>query len=126
MENCSNCRHDEKLCNESPCADCIPKGTLELLNWESKQEISKTTKTTFIPKEPSTCPAHYDLGGGLQVIDVRKALLRKLDGAVNPVQIDLWSRSWEYLTRCWFKGQTLSDLKKARDYLNWLIEETEK
>ena len=37
---------------------------------------------------------------------------------------DCWSRSWEYLTRMWGKNG-LEDAKKARFYLDRMIEKME-
>ena len=70
-------------------------------------------------------PKHYQILPGVEVIDVRKALLVKMDGTYSPIAVDMWSRSWEYLTRFMDKNG-LEDLEKARVYLDWLIEEVKK
>ena len=75
--------------------------------------------------EPVHSPKHYMLFPGVEVIDVRKALLVKMDGIYSPIAIDMWSRSWEYLTRFMDKNG-LEDLEKARVYLDWLINEVKK
>lgn len=64
---------------------------------------------------------HYQLLDGVEVIDVRESLLMKIDAAqmLNAVEIDLWSRAWEYLTRFMEKGG-MEDLKKAENYLHRL------
>lgn len=77
-------------------------------------------------------PSHYMLLPGVEVIDVRRAILDKIessrsddDSCPTYYQVDCWSRSWEYLTRCWAKNG-LEDLKKSLKYLEWLIEDIEK
>jgi hypothetical protein len=77
-------------------------------------------------------PVHYVIAPGLEVIDVREALLEKLDFHYSDVpglkpksfQIDCWSRAWEYLTRIFFKNG-LEDAKKAMYYLDTLINSME-
>lgn len=70
-------------------------------------------------------PKHYQLLPGIEVIDVRVALLERMPEDADRVAVDHWSRAWEYLTRMWNKNG-LEDAKKARVYLNWLIERLEK
>jgi len=65
-------------------------------------------------------PQHYCLMPGIEVYDVRHAILRKTSG-VSPSNIDDWSRSWEYLTRMWLKDNNIEDAKKAQWYLARLI-----
>ena len=79
---------------------------------------------------PVSCPNHYQLWPGVEVIDVRKALLDKIDRMPQETrpsayQIDCWSRAWEYLTRCWGKNE-LEDLEKSLTYLTWLIDDMKK
>lgn len=72
-------------------------------------------------------PSHYKLTGNLEVIDVRDAILGKMQSS-NPTlpfsHVDAWSRSWEYLTRAYQKDG-LQDLKKAHWYLSRLIKLSE-
>jgi hypothetical protein len=72
-----------------------------------------------------TNPKHYQLLPGVEVKDVRKAILDAIDNPPSLHAVDCWSRSWEYLTRGWQKNE-LEDFKKAQVYLGWLIEELEK
>ena len=65
-------------------------------------------------------PPHYQIMEGVEVIDVRKGLMDKIPSNVPFSQVDDWSRSWEYITRMWGKNG-LEDAKKARFYLNRLI-----
>jgi hypothetical protein len=64
-------------------------------------------------------PPHYQILPGIEVYDVRMALLAKVDAPAG--QVDDWSRAWEYLTRMWQKNG-LEDAKKCRWYLDKLIE----
>lgn len=70
-------------------------------------------------------PKHYDLGNGMEVIDVRKVLLDKIDSSMEVYldmhQVDCWSRAWEYLTRFMDKNGE-EDLKKAKFYLDRLVD----
>ena len=70
-------------------------------------------------------PRHYQLLPGVEVKDVRKAILDNIETSPTLYAVDCWSRSWEYLTRMWGKNG-LEDAKKARVYLDWLITELEK
>lgn len=69
-------------------------------------------------------PSHYQLLPGVEVIDVRMAILGNMPESVTRAEADHWSRAWEYLTRMWGKNG-LEDAKKARVYLDWLIAEME-
>lgn len=69
-------------------------------------------------------PSHYALLPGVEVIDVRDAIFAKMPADVPHDVADCWSRSWEYLTRMWGKNG-LEDAKKARFYLNRLIDKME-
>lgn len=70
-------------------------------------------------------PSHYALLPGVEVIDVRDALFAKMPVDVPHDVADCWSRSWEYLTRMWGKNG-LEDAKKARFYLDRMIEKMER
>lgn len=70
-------------------------------------------------------PSHYALLPGVEVIDVRDALFAKMPTDVPYDVVDCWSRSWEYLTRMWGKNG-LEDAKKARFYLDRMIEKMER
>ena len=70
-------------------------------------------------------PPHYMITEDIEVIDVRHALLEKMnqlivDGKLTAVEVDYWSRAWEYLTRCFFKNG-LEDAGKCEYYLLRLI-----
>lgn len=69
-------------------------------------------------------PPHYQLLPGVDVISVRDAIFEKIPAGTTYDVVDCWSRSWEYLTRMWGKNQ-LEDAKKARFYLDRMIEKME-
>lgn len=65
---------------------------------------------------------------GLEVKDVREAILNKLqeeDIVVPYADIDDWSRAWEYLTRCFFKNGS-EDIKKSKWYVDALTNRIKK
>lgn len=71
-------------------------------------------------------PNHYvlDTSSALEVGDVRKMILDKLQSMKHPYsynQIDSWSRAWEYLTRAFFKNG-VEDLLKAKQYIDSVID----
>lgn len=55
-------------------------------------------------------PSHYDFPGGVQVIDITKHLDFLAGNVVK------------YVCRAGRKGDKVTDLLKARQYLDWLIE----
>lgn len=70
-------------------------------------------------------PPHYQLREGYEVYDLRQDLAKKAQSASVPHdQYSDWDRIIEYTARCWEKNG-LEDLKKARWYLNKLIEKME-
>ena len=83
---------------------------------EEKDAISEVFEVDMV-----NAPPHYQIMPGVEVIDVRKGLMEKIPSNVPFCQTDDWSRSWEYITRMWGKNG-LEDAKKARFYLNRLID----
>jgi hypothetical protein len=69
-------------------------------------------------------PPHYQLLPGVEVYDVRQALLDKMPGGTPYDQVSDWDRASEYIMRMWQKNG-LEDAKKARWYLDKLIEKME-
>jgi hypothetical protein len=70
-------------------------------------------------------PPHYQLRPGYEVYDLRQDLAAK--AAQHDVPYDQysdWDRALEYLLRMWGKNE-VEDAKKARWYLNKLIEKLE-
>tara|TARA_R110002167_G_scaffold189377_1_gene391503 strand:- start:122 stop:394 length:273 start_codon:yes stop_codon:yes gene_type:complete len=73
-------------------------------------------------------PNHYLIKPGLEVMEVRESLLNKLDteGIVVPaVDIDDWSRAWEYLTRAFFKNGA-EDIEKSHYYIKRMVRRIKK
>lgn len=64
--------------------------------------------------DPVTNPEHYDLGGGLEVLDVIEALGWGKDY--------LRANACKYLLRHERKGDPITDLRKARYCIDRLIE----
>jgi hypothetical protein len=65
-----------------------------------------------VPYDRSVSPDHYDFNG-VQVIDITRHLSFTLGNVVK------------YVTRAGRKGDALTDLLKARKYLDWAIEDAE-
>ena len=86
-----------------------PSGTWDHLNPLEKDMVEK--------------PPHYQVGG-IETIEVIKA---KLGGGKSEHWHGyLLGNIIKYTTRAKYKGKFLEDLKKARYYLNVLIEDSEK
>lgn len=111
--------NEETLNNKYVCDlvwdELIDEGSISLFKIISMGETKQDTVNN---------PKHYQLMQGVEVINVRDAILNKLPANVPYKQIDSWSRSWEYLTRMWEKGK-LEDAKKAKWYLERLINQME-
>lgn len=89
------------------------------------EERSKNIEGT-VDSDAVYKPSHYQLLPWVEVIDVRQAILNQMNPTHQSLfAVDCWSRSWEYLTRMWGKNR-LEDARKAKVYLEWLIEELEK
>ena len=74
----------------------------------------------FVPKEENDSvshPNHYQSKSGLETIDVIQAFTEDLTG----VESFYTGNILKYMCR-WKKKNGLKDLKKARQYLDWLIE----
>jgi hypothetical protein len=70
-------------------------------------------------------PPHYQLRDGYEVYDLRQDLAAKAQALQLPHDLySDWDRAIEYLLRCWEKNQ-LEDIKKARWYLDKMIEKLE-
>lgn len=65
-------------------------------------------------------PSHYKSKTGLEVIDVIRAFTEDMNGLEGYYTGNVL----KYMCR-WKKKNGLEDLKKARVYLNWLIDEVE-
>lgn len=65
-------------------------------------------------------PSHYQSSSGLEVIDVIKAFTEDLSG----YQAVYTGNVLKYMCR-WHKKNGIEDLKKAKQYLDWLIDTIE-
>lgn len=83
--------------------DNMPKGSVDMVNQ----------------------PAHYKIPGlGVEWLDVRTALTRGIPVGIPYPAVTHWSEAVTYLARMWRKNG-LEDARKARFYVNKLIEELE-
>ena len=81
------------------------------------------TKSPIAPKgDPVDHPEHYT-AGKVEVIEI---LEQAVQDAPDPVSGGLLWQTLKYLLRLWYKGNMLQDAKKARWYLNRLIERLER
>lgn len=74
-----------------------------------------------IKNDPVNHPNHYQTKSGLEVIDAIRAFTEDCQG----IEGYYTGNTIKYICR-WKKKNGLEDLKKARVYLNWLIEHEEK
>ena len=72
--------------------------------------------------DPVNHPEHYT-AGKVEVIDI---LEQAVQDAPDPISGGLLWQTLKYLLRLWYKGNMLQDAKKARWYLNRLIERLER
>ena len=88
------------------------------INYKNFSEYSDSlwSKTDMV-----NSPAHYTVGKS-DVIDVIESAV---SGAEDPVTAVLQGNVIKYILRLWFKGNELQDAKKARWYLDRLIERLE-
>jgi len=82
-----------------------------------------TDRLPVAPKgDPVDHPEHYT-AGKVEVIDI---LEQAVQDAPDPISGGLLWQTLKYLLRLWYKGNMLQDAKKARWYLNRLIERLER
>ena len=95
--------------------------TPETISPESLKEILSEVSPSL---DMVNSPTHYQLLPGVEVYDVRVAMLKNIPEDTPFDQVDDWSRATEYLMRMWNKNG-LEDAKKSRWYLDKLIEKME-
>lgn len=78
--------------------------------WVSEGQLSPTPLQC---DDPVQSPPHYDLPGGIQVIDLIRG------------ESFLRGNALKYIFRAPHKGNELEDMKKSREYINWEIERLE-
>lgn len=132
--------HDGKILAEIPVDDLISKehnDSLDALSYAIREQakISDTslkecekrylendieaTKELFTVPDMVNHPAHYNVNG-FEVIDIIKAFTEGLEG----IQAVDTANAIKYILR-WHHKNGVEDLKKARWYINHLIEEIE-
>lgn len=124
-KRCTDCVHPYPHEVNPPCFACIRGGKKEYFVPKEKPapimvELSPVEDYDNVQK-----PKHYQLLPGVEVIDVRRALLAKVDGMDNPPSafaVNCWDRALEYTIRAWEKNG-LEDLEKAVTYLQLCIKE---
>jgi hypothetical protein len=84
------------------------------------EKAAKDAETRLSPaldprgwSDPVLSPSHYDLPGGIQVIDLIRG------------ESFLRGNALKYIFRAPHKGKELEDMKKSREYINWEIERLE-
>ena len=80
-------------------------------------------QSPIAPKgDPVDHPEHYNQGK----VEVIEILEQAVQDAPDPISGGLLWQTLKYLLRLWYKGNMLQDAKKARWYLNRLIERLER
>lgn len=119
--SCRDCRHDDVPSWQNPCAECVGSG-LRKVNWASRADA------TAAAQEPAGAPIaggadshqpggdHYIKKGAYQPWHVMQAWM-------TPEAFGgfLAGNALKYLAR-WRDKNGVEDLKKARHYLDKLIE----
>jgi hypothetical protein len=109
---------------EYGCQVWIAKSKCKLVEPEAvvKQSLTSQSNYSEIPNSSSdpVNPSHYKQGPA-ETIDIIEAAIAK---APNNKAAGLHWQVLKYALRCWFKGG-IEDLKKARWYLDRLIQEEE-
>lgn len=72
-------------------------------------EENEIEPATLQHSDPVQSPSHYDLPGGIQVIDLIRG------------ESFLRGNALKYIFRAPHKGNELEDMKKSREYINWEI-----
>ena len=81
------------------------------------------TKRPIAPKsDPVEHPEHYNQGK----VEIIEILEQAVQDAPDPISGGLLWQTLKYLLRIWYKNNMLQDAKKARWYLNRLIDRLER
>lgn len=110
-KNCISCKYWDKEPWVEPCCkcDCCHDGeNVKFTEYEPMVEEKN---------DPVSHPNHYQSKTGLEVIDVIRAFTEDLTG----VESYYTGNILKYMCR-WKKKNGLEDLKKAHQYLDWLID----
>lgn len=114
-KNCMNCKYWDKEAWETPCCKCDCCYDGEKIKFTEYEPMVEETD------DPVSHPNHYQSKTGLEVIDAIKAFTEDCEG----IEGYYTGNVIKYVCR-WKKKNGLEDLKKARQYLDWLIEKVEK
>lgn len=107
---CESCKYRLKKPWEVPCNNCYDSNKNIHKNYKSETAQNKAKD------DPVSHPNHYQSKSGLEVIDVIKAFTENCTG----VEAYYTGNVIKYICR-WKKKNGLEDLKKAHQYLDWLI-----
>ena len=107
---CQTCKYWDKEVQQKPCCDCFSLDG-------GKIEFTEYVPAVEEKDDPVSHPNHYQSKSGLEVIDVIQAFTEDSTG----VESYYTGNILKYMCR-WKKKNGLEDLKKARQYLDWLIE----
>ena len=104
-KNCDTCKYNTTNLENTRCLSCYSNNNLYLPNWE--------------PNEPDLVhhPNHYIALNGMEAKDVIEAFTEHLNGA----EATHTANVLKYMLR-WKKKDGLRDLKKAKQYIDFLIE----
>lgn len=105
-KNCMSCKYLVVPEGEEPCHSCKESIGKDHPNYELREG-----------NDPVSHPNHYQSKSGLEVIDVIRAFTEDLEG----VESYYTGNILKYICR-WKKKNGVEDLKKARQYLDWLID----
>lgn len=123
---CSVCLKDARLPNYKPKAGIpVVEPKQEVTFDEVRADNIGQNGNEGLHYDNVQKPKHYQLLPGVEVIDVRRALLAKVDGMpIRPSMfaVNCWDRALEYTIRAWEKNG-VEDLQKAVRYLELCIEE---
>ena len=143
VKSCQNCVMGKVRCPNNICEVCT---STELSMWQPNEQTTKEYMNKIVDGSNGTTeydvvskPKHYMLfdedciekvakeGKGIEVRDVLEMLVMKMDDcdAIVPNWLPLFESDYvqlmQYLMRFMDKNG-VEDLKKARVYLNWMIE----
>ena len=108
--DCLTCKYWNKEPHQKPCCDCFFDGGKNI-------EFPEYVPAVEEKDDPVSHPNHYQSKSGLEVIDAIRAFTEDCEG----IEAYYTGNVIKYVCR-WKKKNGLEDLKKARQYLDWLIE----
>lgn len=107
--DCLTCKYSNEEPLQKPCCDCF----FDVGNIEFSEYVPAVEEKDELVSHPN----HYQSKSGLEVIDVIRTFTEDLTG----VESFYTGNILKYMCR-WKKKNGMEDLKKARQYLDWLIE----